>query len=48
MGQNISTAVMQRRHEAPDSLDYFPTPPWLKGGLIPQPQAQRLIAGLVG
>lgn len=21
-------SVMQRRHEPPDSLDYFPTPPW--------------------
>lgn len=28
MGQNISTAVMQRRVEAHDSLDDFPTPPW--------------------
>lgn len=28
MSQNISTAVMQRRVEPPDSLDYFPTPPW--------------------
>ena len=28
MAQNRSSAVMQRRHEAPDSLDYFPTPPW--------------------
>lgn len=28
MSQNRSTAVMQRRHEAPDALDYFPTPPW--------------------
>lgn len=28
MSQNRSTAVMQRRHVAPDSLDYFPTPPW--------------------
>lgn len=27
-GQNISTAVMQRRVEAHDSLDDFPTPPW--------------------
>ncbi len=27
-GQNTSTAVMQRRHEPPDSLDFFPTPPW--------------------
>lgn len=28
MSQNKSTAVMQRRHEAASSLDYFPTPPW--------------------
>ncbi len=27
-GQNRSTAVMNRRVEAPESLDYFPTPPW--------------------
>lgn len=27
-GQNLSTAVMQRRVEAHDSLDDFPTPPW--------------------
>ncbi len=28
MAQNLSTAVMQRRVEAHDSLDDFPTPPW--------------------
>lgn len=28
MGQNRSTAVMQRRSEPHDSLDDFPTPPW--------------------
>lgn len=28
MTQNRSTAVMQRRAEAHDSLDDFPTPPW--------------------
>jgi hypothetical protein len=28
MAQNISTAVMQRRVEPHDSLDFFPTPPW--------------------
>lgn len=28
MTQNTSTAVMQRRHEPHDSLDYFPTPAW--------------------
>lgn len=28
MAQNTSTAVMQRRNEPHDSLDFFPTPPW--------------------
>jgi hypothetical protein len=28
VGQNTSTAVMARRVEPPDSLDFFPTPPW--------------------
>ena len=28
MAQNTSYAVMQQRHEAHDSLDDFPTPPW--------------------
>lgn len=28
MAQNTTQAVMQSRHEAPDSLDDFPTPPW--------------------
>ena len=28
MSQNRSSAVMQQRHEAHDSLDDFPTPPW--------------------
>jgi hypothetical protein len=28
MSQNRSTAVMARRAEPPDSLDFFPTPPW--------------------
>lgn len=27
-GQNTSSAVMQQRREAKDSLDDFPTPPW--------------------
>lgn len=34
MSQNRSTAVMQRRVEAPDSLDYFPTPPWATRALM--------------
>ncbi len=28
MSQNTSHAVMAQRHEPPDSLDFFPTPPW--------------------
>ena len=28
MAQNTPAAVMARRREPPDSLDYFPTPPW--------------------
>lgn len=28
MSQNTTSAVMQQRHEARDSLDDFPTPPW--------------------
>ena len=28
MASNRSYAVMQQRIEPPDSLDYFPTPPW--------------------
>lgn len=28
MSQNTSHAVMAQRHEAADSLDLFPTPPW--------------------
>lgn len=34
MAQNISTAVMQRRVEAHDSLDDFPTPPWATRALM--------------
>lgn len=33
-GQNTSTAVMARRTEPPDSLDYFPTPPWGTRALV--------------
>src|SRR3954471_4297036 len=28
MSQNLSHAVMAQRHEAADSFDLFPTPPW--------------------
>jgi hypothetical protein len=34
MSANISPAVMQQRHEAPDSLDFFPTPPWATRALM--------------
>jgi hypothetical protein len=34
MGQNTSSAVMQQRQEARDSLDDFPTPPWATRALI--------------
>lgn len=34
MSQNRSTAVMQRRVEAHDSLDDFPTPPWATRALF--------------
>jgi hypothetical protein len=34
MVQNVSTAVMQRRVEADDSLDDFPTPSWSARALI--------------
>lgn len=35
-GPNRSTAVMQRRVEAHDSLDDFPTPPWATRAIIEQ------------
>jgi len=34
MRQNTSTAVMQRRVEAHDSLDDFPTPPWATRAML--------------
>lgn len=34
MGQNRSSAVMQQRIEAQDSLDDFPTPPWATRALL--------------
>ena len=34
MSQNVSTAVMARRREAPDGLDFFPTPPWATRALV--------------
>jgi hypothetical protein len=40
MSQNRSTAVMQRRTEAHDSLDDFPTPPWATRALCEWLKAQ--------
>jgi hypothetical protein len=40
MAQNTSTAVMQRRVEAHDSLDDFPTPPWATRALCEWLQAK--------
>lgn len=34
MSQNTSSAVMQQRHEAHDSLDDYPTQPWCTRALI--------------
>ena len=34
MKQNTSHAVMAQRHEAPNSLDDFPTPPWATRALL--------------
>ena len=41
MSQNRSTAVMQRRVEAHDSLDDFPTPPWATRALCEWLQARQ-------
>lgn len=46
MSQNTSTAVMQRRVEAHDSLDDFPTPPWATRALMEHVILPHL--GLVG
>lgn len=44
MSQNISTAVMQRRVEAHDSLDDFPTPPWATRAILNWLFSRGLIA----
>jgi hypothetical protein len=38
-----STSVMQRRIEPPDSLDYFPTPPWATRAFMARMRAEALI-----
>lgn len=42
-GQNRSTAVMQRRVEAHDSLDDFPTPPWATRAVLEWLSSRSLI-----
>lgn len=46
MSQNTSTAVMQRRVEPHDSLDFFPTQPWATRALMEHVILPHL--GLVG
>jgi len=48
MSQNRSTAVMQRRVEAHDSLDDFPTPPWATRALCEFIDAQGIdLSGMI-
>lgn len=45
MSQNTSHAVMSQRHEAGDSLDHFPTPPWATRALCEWLADCRLLKG---
>lgn len=47
MAQNRSTAVMQRRVEAHDSLDDFPTPPWATRAVCEYLQRKGLNLGMM-
>ncbi len=47
MAQNTSSAVMQQRaHDAPDQLEFFPTPPWATRALCEFLQGEGLCLGL--
>lgn len=46
MSQNTSHAVMNQRHEAHDSLDDFPTPPWAVRALCVHVLPTKVLAGL--
>lgn len=46
MSQNTSSAVMAQRREPPDSLDYFPTPPWATRALCEWLARRRDLGGL--
>lgn len=41
MTPNTSSAVRQQRHEAPDALDDYPTPPWATRALCDWLEGQR-------
>lgn len=43
MSQNTSSAVMQQRVEAHDSLDDFPTPPWATRALLAELEMRDMI-----
>lgn len=45
-GQNVSTAVMQRRVEPHDSLDFFPTPPWATRALCEMLGGRAALGGM--
>jgi hypothetical protein len=45
MAQNTSTAVMQRRVEPHDSLDYFPTPLWATRALCEHVLGGKIVLG---
>lgn len=47
MSQNTSHAVMNQRHEAHDSLDDFPTPPWATRALMEHVLSIRQARGSV-
>lgn len=46
MTQNTSSAVMQQRREPHDSLDFFPTPPWVTRALCEHLGGRAALAGL--
>lgn len=46
MSGNRSNAVMAQRAEAPDALDFFPTPPWATRALIEEVIDPHAVKGL--
>lgn len=46
VSQNTSSAVMQQRREAKDSLDDFPTPPWATRALLAELSELELVDNL--